>query len=194
MEISFSPVEWAEIQPEVSRHLATLPTAIESYIEKHILESRHYRVLVGGQVAGFAAIHNEQLITQFALDDAFKRHGQAAYRALRGLELVQASLVPTCDEFWLASALDEHRQLTRQAYLFSAPADTQPVPAPRARDPCSHVFDGGEVTTDNHSQYLTALPAPFGEKSRPRRFVHSCARLAVDTIQAGSYQTPLAAT
>ena len=130
MEISFSPVEWAQIQPEVSRHLAALPTAIDSYLEQHIVAARHYRALVDGQAAGFAAIHNEQLITQFALDDAFKRHGQAAYRALRGLESVQSSLVPTCDEFWLANALDEHRQLTRQAYFFSAPADLASPPAP----------------------------------------------------------------
>jgi GNAT superfamily N-acetyltransferase len=130
MEVSFSPVEWAEIQPEVSRHLATLPTAIESYVEEHILAARHYRALVDGQAAGFAAIHNEQLITLFALDDAFKRAGQAAYRALRALESVQASLVPTCDEFWLTNALDEHRQLTKQAYLFSTPADLTPPPAP----------------------------------------------------------------
>jgi GNAT superfamily N-acetyltransferase len=108
MEISFSPVDWAEIQPEVSRHLATLPTAIDSYLEGHIVGARHYRALVGGQVAGFAAIHNEQLITQFALDDAFKRVVQAAYRTLRSLESVQASLVPT----------------------FSTPADLAPPPAP----------------------------------------------------------------
>jgi len=132
MDIDFSPVEWAEIRPEVERHLAALPAAIDSFLEAYVLASRHYRALVGAGTdwvpAGFAAIHDGQLITQFALDDAFKRHGQAAFRRLRALESAQATLVPTSDEFWLTHALDEHRQLTKQAYFFATPAELAPPP------------------------------------------------------------------
>ena len=32
--------------------------------------------------------------------------------------------VPTCDEFFLAHALDDYRQLTKQAYFFAAVRDT----------------------------------------------------------------------
>ena len=38
------------------------------------------------------------------------------------MEQVQSAFVPTCDEFFLAHALDDYRQLAKQAYFFAAPA------------------------------------------------------------------------
>lgn len=158
MEIEFSPVDWAEIRPDVARHLAALPAAIDSFLEKYIVESRHYRALADGRPAGFAAIHDGQLITQFALDDDFKRHGQAAFRRLRAMELVHAALLPTSDEFWLANALDEHRQLAKQAYLFATPADLAPAPAPaglawRPAEPAD-----GELIARESADFFNPIP------------------------------------
>ena len=130
METRFVPTTFAEIADGVRQHLASLPSAIDSFLEDHLLASQHYRVVVAGNSAGFASIHGGKLITQFALAAPYRRHGQPIYARLRRLEEVQAAFVPTCDEFFLAHALDDYRQLAKQAYFFAAAPE--PVAAPAA--------------------------------------------------------------
>jgi GNAT superfamily N-acetyltransferase len=128
METRFAPVAFAEIRSAVRAHLASLPTAIDSFLEDHILASTHYRIVIGGEPAGFASIHGGTVITQFALAAPYRRFGQPLFAQLRKLEQVQSAFVPTCDEFYLSHALDDERQLAKQAYLFAASGNAS-VPA-----------------------------------------------------------------
>jgi predicted acetyltransferase len=82
--------------------------------------------MIDGAAAGFASIHGASLITQFALAQPYKRYGQPAFQRLRKLEQVQSAFVATYDEFFLAHALDEYRQLAKQAYFFSLGRPAQP--------------------------------------------------------------------
>jgi RimJ/RimL family protein N-acetyltransferase len=123
----FVPVPFADIQVAVRRHLAALPSAVDAFLEDHILTSRHYRIVIAGEPAGYASLHDGQLITQFALDTPYRRFGQPVFARLRRLEQAQSAFVPTGDQFFLAHALDDYRQLTKQAYFF-AHAET-PRPA-----------------------------------------------------------------
>jgi hypothetical protein len=124
MEAHFEQVEFDEIRDDVRRHIAALPAAFDSYLERRILESNHYRIVVAGESAGFASIRNGSQITQFAIADRFKRHGQRAFLALRHMEKVQFAFVPTFDEFYLSHALDDYRQLAMWAYLFADAGET----------------------------------------------------------------------
>lgn len=117
---AFEPVELAAIEPDVKRHLAGLPSAINSFLEAHIIESTNYRMIVDQAPAGFASIHQETLITQFAVSPPFRRHGQALFLAVRRLEQARSAFVPTCDEPNLSHALDGHRSVGLQAYFFTA--------------------------------------------------------------------------
>src|SRR5215208_7307712 len=121
METHFAPVAFAEIREVTRQHLRMLPSTIDSFLEDHILASNHYRIVVAGETAGFASIHEERLITQFALAEPYRRCGQELFRELRQLEQVRSAFVPTCDELFLAHALDDYRQLAKQAYFFAAP-------------------------------------------------------------------------
>src|SRR5215212_6775324 len=121
METHFAPAAFAEIRDAARQHLRALPSAIDSFLEDHILASNHYRIVVAGETAGFASIHEERLITQFALAEPYRRFGQMLFTELRRMEQVRAAFVPTCDEFYLAHALDEYRQLAKQAYFFAIP-------------------------------------------------------------------------
>src|SRR5215216_1386144 len=123
MDTHFAPVAFTEIREATRQHLRALPSAIESFLEDHILASHHYRIVVVGETAGFASIHEEGLITQFALAEPYRRHGQALFRELRLMEQVRSAFVPTCDQFFLAHALDDYRQLAKQAYFFATPSD-----------------------------------------------------------------------
>lgn len=123
METRFAPVVFAEVREAVRQHLRALPSAIDSFLEDHILASNHYRIVVAGETAGFASIHEERLITQFALAEPYRRCGQALFGELRRMEQVRSAFVPTCDELFLAHALDEYRQLAKQAYFFATAPD-----------------------------------------------------------------------
>ena len=123
METHFAPVAFAEIREATRQHLRVLPSAIDSFLEDHILASNHYRIVVAGETAGFASIHEERLITQFALAEPYRRSGQALFAELRQMEQVRSAFVPTCDEFFLAHALDDYRRLAKQAYFFATPPD-----------------------------------------------------------------------
>ncbi|MEH2255548.1 GNAT family N-acetyltransferase [Nostoc sp.] len=125
MDIQFSPVSFSDIREAVQSHLAALPARIDSFLEEHILASHHYHIFIARQSAGFASIHGESLLTQFSLTDQHKRYGQAVFQQLRKLEHVESAFVPTCDEFFLAHALDDYRQLTKQAYFFNVVPHTQ---------------------------------------------------------------------
>jgi GNAT superfamily N-acetyltransferase len=134
MPITFTAVPFAEIADTLRQHLAGLPSPIDSFLEEHILSSRHYRIVIDGADAGRCAVHGESLITQFSLDPAHLRHGQAAFQRARRLESVQAAFVPTCDELFLAHAIDDCRQIERQAYFFQAlPEAATPASATAVR-------------------------------------------------------------
>jgi RimJ/RimL family protein N-acetyltransferase len=123
MDAHFAPVPFAEIQEATLQHLRSLPSAIDSFLEDHILASTHYRIVVGSETAGFASVHKEHLITQFALDEPYRYRGQPIFRQVRRLEQVRSAFVPTCDELFLSHALDDYRQLAKRAYFFTAPRD-----------------------------------------------------------------------
>ncbi len=123
MDAHFVPVAFGEIQEPMHLHLRALRSAIDAFLEDHILTSTHYRILVDGETAGFAAVHKEHLITQFALHEPYRYYGQSIFRQLRRLERVRSAFVSTCDEFFLSHALDDYRQLAKQAYFFTAARD-----------------------------------------------------------------------
>ena len=123
MDAYFAPVAIAEIQEATRRHLRSLPSPIDSFLEDHILASSHYQIVVAGETAGFASIHKERLITQFTLAEPYRNCGQPIFRQVRRLEQVRAAFVPTCDEFFLSHALDDYRELAKQAYFFTATHD-----------------------------------------------------------------------
>lgn len=121
MQVSFVRAEFTDVKDDISRHLDSLPRPIDSFLEDHVRDSNHYVIEALGTRAGFASIHSGGLITQFSLEPAFRSLGQSAFQGLRRLENVGAAFVPTCDEFYLSHAIDDYRQLLKQAYFFETP-------------------------------------------------------------------------
>jgi RimJ/RimL family protein N-acetyltransferase len=120
VDARFVRVELAEIREAMQQHLEALPGPVDSFYEDHVLSSSHHRIELSGETAGFASIHLGRLITQFCLAEPYRRHGQELFQRVRRLENAGAAFVPTCDEFFLAHALDDYRLLAKQAYFFTA--------------------------------------------------------------------------
>jgi RimJ/RimL family protein N-acetyltransferase len=132
LDFHFTRLTLSEIQPTLQQHAQTLSSPIDSFLEDHILTSNHYHIRLDQIIIGWTAIHQGSLMTQFGLFPQHKRYGQPAFQRARKLETVQAAFVPTCDEFFLAHALDDYRQLEKQAYFFQrdpqAPRYQAPFP------------------------------------------------------------------
>jgi len=123
MEIKILPVESAALKPMLAHYLDQLSAPIDSFLEDHILASNHYEISLNGHSAGYCAVHKTSLLTQYYLHAEWRQYGQLVFQRLKKLEAVQAAFVPTADEFFLAHALDEYKQLDKQAYFFQTPKD-----------------------------------------------------------------------
>ena len=123
LNITFNPIQLDQGIVEIVQHLKSLTSAIDTFLEGHILESTLYTIVLEGKTVGMTTIYQEKLITQFVLAPEYKRYGQQVFAAVKKREKVQAAFVPTCDEFFLSHALDEYQHLRTQAYFFSAPAN-----------------------------------------------------------------------
>jgi hypothetical protein len=118
LNLTIKPVAFDAVRVRIKQHLESLPSAIDSFLEDHILESSHYQIFISSEEAGFTSIHKGSLITQFSLLPQFRKYGQDTFASVKRLEEAQAAFVPTCDEFFLSHALDDYRQLNKQAYFF----------------------------------------------------------------------------
>jgi RimJ/RimL family protein N-acetyltransferase len=176
VDIQFRPVEFSELLPTVQQHLAGLHP-IDSFLEVHILESQHYLIEIAGSIAGFASIHQSNLVTQFSLTDEFKRFGQLAFFRLRKLEKVQAAFVPTFDEFFLAHALDDFRQINKQAYFFLAPSNHSQQSLPQS---CSL-----QLATPNDIDFVKQESADFFENIAGHIEAHELFITTRDAIRVG---------
>lgn len=123
LNILFNPIQLDEAIENIKQHLNSLPSAIDTFLEGYILGSAHYEIELDGKKAGFTAIHQEKLISQFFLASEYRRYGQKVFTAIKSLEKVQAAFVSTCDEFFLSHVLDEYQHIGKQAYFFAAPSN-----------------------------------------------------------------------
>lgn len=132
MKIAFTPVLFEDVRPALVEHLNALPAAVDSFAEYHYFDSLYFQIAIDGNPAGFSAIHGSNLITQFFMAENFKKFGQPVFAQIKKLGEVQHAFVPTCDEFFLSHALDEYRELRRQAYFFASPPNLPPIDTPLA--------------------------------------------------------------
>ena len=118
MTVALTPVDFADVRPDVLAHLGGLVSPPESFYERHILNANHYRIYVDGAPAGFVAIHGEGLLTQFAMLEKYTRYAQEAFFRLRHQESMREALVLTSDESFMIHALDGHKQVVSQSHVF----------------------------------------------------------------------------
>lgn len=164
MDITFAVVLFEEIEQQVHGHYRSLPSKIEAFMEDHIVNSLHLRISIDGQSAGFASIRDEKLITQFAMDEPYRAYGQLVFARLRKMEQVTSAYVPTSDEFYLAHALDDHRQVLRQAYFFSATAAAMKRQPPDGYRFVAATLDDAETIRELTGDFLAPIEERIGRE------------------------------
>ena len=119
MQVTVTKTDLRTMQAMVAQHVAAPVSPLDSmYVEHHIVRANQYRIAVDGDTAGYCSILQTNVLTQYYLLNPFKRYGQHVFQHVKQLECVRTALVSTGDEFFLAHALDEHRQIELHAYHF----------------------------------------------------------------------------
>lgn len=99
-------------------YLAALSSPIDSFLEGQLLKSDYYRIISKGDEAGFFAIRNNTLLTQFYLTDTTRSQGQDIFSDILKQFKPESAFVPSCDELFLSHALDAHTELKLQAMFY----------------------------------------------------------------------------
>ena len=100
-------------------YVASLSAKYDDYLEDHILDSEIYSVIRAGAHIGYFGLFEERLLTQFFLTTPELRHGQTVLEKIIKDFAVRNAYVPTCDELFLAFAMDIHKKVDLQAYIFT---------------------------------------------------------------------------
>ena len=116
---------YKEIEDDVVNHYNQLISPIDSFAESHILESKHYRILIDEICVGCFSIHKGKVLTHFHLKDKYKNVSQEVFEKAKRFESVSEALVATCDEAFLSLSLDSYTNMKKQAYFFQYKNDVE---------------------------------------------------------------------
>ena len=116
--IMFTPTTMEESNDLYRAYLATLSGVYDNFLEDHILGSAFHLIRKDDRTIGFLAIHADSLLTLFFIERSELRLAQPAFDAALSEFGFQSAFVPTCDELFLALAMDRHVRIEKQAYFF----------------------------------------------------------------------------
>ena len=115
--IQFKACDWHAIKEEVKAYYQKKHVIVDSYWEDHVLESKHYQLMLGDEAVGFFAVHKQGMITLFHLDDSSAHYGQNTFKEARRMEQVTCAMVPTGDELLMSLCLDDYQKIEKNAYF-----------------------------------------------------------------------------
>ncbi len=118
MNLYFIKQNIMDNQQWLKEYTTGLAAPIESFLESKILNSEFFIIMYEERAVGFFAILNQEQITLFFITQAYRRYSQEIFFHVKRMQKVQLAFVPTCDQFFLSHALDEHKRLDIQAYFF----------------------------------------------------------------------------
>lgn len=118
MDVKLKKCSYNEVESSIISNSVKLSSPIDSFAEMHILKSNHYLIQLGSESIGYCSIFDGKTVTQFYLDQKYRRYSQESFMAVRKTEFVSEALIPTCDEFFLSHGFDHYSKIDKQAYFF----------------------------------------------------------------------------
>lgn len=107
-----------DIHHLIQEYTQTLSSPFDSFLEQHILSSDFYVFFDSVKEAGYYAIHQGQLLTQFYIRTSYLKFAQELFDQVIENHDVKSLFVPTCDELFVSLALDKDFPIAKQAYFF----------------------------------------------------------------------------
>ncbi len=108
---------YERIEAMIENYILDKKITVDSFWEKHLLESNHYAVMDKEQVVGYFSIFKKQTITSFFLNDEYVQYGKSIFESIKRYEQVTNAMVATGDEFFISHCVDNFARLEKQAYF-----------------------------------------------------------------------------
>ncbi|MFD3163736.1 GNAT family N-acetyltransferase [Herpetosiphon sp. NSE202] len=157
MHVRFITIDFAAIKPAIAEYYVQLPTHVDSFFEDRLLHAAWYQIMLDQAVIGLAAVHDASMLVHFSLQPGYQQYGQIAFEQAKKLANVQAAFVPTNDQWLLSHALDQYRQLQKQAYFFQANHQNVPEASPNEQLRLATEADIGLIT-EHASDLFDQIP------------------------------------
>lgn len=116
-DIIFARCEWDEIHPLVSEYLREFKVTVDSFWEDHVIESNHYKMMLGSEIIGYFSIHGSSTIMLFNVFPLYANLSQELFVRVKKYEQVTNAMVATGDEFLLSHCFDNFTRIEKQAYF-----------------------------------------------------------------------------
>jgi hypothetical protein len=98
MEISLDEVAYETNKLNIVRNLESYGEYIDSYYEDHIIESKHYRIVVDDADYGYVSLFEDEMITQFSVHDEFVNNANIVFDKIIDIKSPKNIYVSTCDK------------------------------------------------------------------------------------------------
>ncbi len=118
MNIKIQKSSFEKIKERLWKNINDRTTYFDSFLEDHIMKSNHYQVLADSNQIGYFSIFENNLLTQFYLDNDYRHISQEVFDKVKRFEYIEKAYVPTSDEFFLSHVFDYSKKIDTQAYFF----------------------------------------------------------------------------
>lgn len=120
MNLDFEVAEINEANDYLTEVLMAWPSAVDSFVETHLIQSQHSWLTVNGHRVGLASVLANHMLTFFDVKASSLGDSQALFREFRVQKSLDSAWVPSCAEAYLSLALDDFQSLEKQSYIFQA--------------------------------------------------------------------------
>jgi len=98
---------------------------VDSFWETHVREGNFYKIVYNNSIVGYFSIYKETVLVLFNVLEKYRNISQELFIIIRKYESIKEALIPTGDEFLISHAVDNYKQVEKQAY-FSIYIDKTP--------------------------------------------------------------------
>lgn len=118
MSYDIKQCEQEDLIELIQEYVTMLQSPFDSFLEEHISNSTFYLISENEETVGYYAIFNNDLLTQFFLKVSHYNKSQEVFKQILSRHPISSIFVPTSDELFLSTVLDQDFKLTKQAYFF----------------------------------------------------------------------------
>ncbi|MGL5066911.1 MAG: hypothetical protein ACRC6T_03665 [Sarcina sp.] len=117
MNFKFFNCTFSDLEEKISSYFTNNDILIDSYLEEIVLTANYYKIMCDDTYIGFCAIEKKHTIVLFNLIKEFAHYGEEIFFKARKLEFVNAALISTSDEYFMAHAMDSFSKFEKDGYF-----------------------------------------------------------------------------
>jgi hypothetical protein len=103
---------------DIQANLASYSEPIDSYYEDHIIESKHFEIMVNHEKYGYYSVFENKMLTQFMINEKYISRAQEIFQQVLDKSGVEEIYLSTSDKVLLLMALDKQKEVIVQDYVF----------------------------------------------------------------------------